>query len=88
MKGKPTVVVPFFGDQPFWGTMILTFNPRHLAERYVGAMIHESGAGPPPIGKKELDVENLTEALKFVMRPATETAARQLSVKIKAEVCL
>lgn len=20
--GRPTVVVPFFGDQPFWGTMI------------------------------------------------------------------
>jgi len=21
-KGKPTVIVPFFGDQPFWGAMI------------------------------------------------------------------
>ncbi|KAJ3268223.1 hypothetical protein HDV01_003261, partial [Terramyces sp. JEL0728] len=22
LKGKPTIVVPFFGDQPFWGAMI------------------------------------------------------------------
>jgi hypothetical protein len=22
LKGKPTVIVPFFGDQPFWGSMV------------------------------------------------------------------
>ncbi|KIL85261.1 hypothetical protein FAVG1_11691 [Fusarium avenaceum] len=24
LNGKPTVIVPFFGDQPFWGTMVHT----------------------------------------------------------------
>lgn len=23
-NGKPTMVVPFFGDQPFWGAMVTT----------------------------------------------------------------
>lgn len=22
MKGKPTIIVPFFGDQPFWGSCV------------------------------------------------------------------
>ena len=51
-------------------------------------MIHNSGAGPPPIQHKELNIENLTEAIKIALKPATEAAAKQLSAKIKAEVRL
>ena len=55
---------------------------------YVGAMIHEAGAGPAPIRHKELRVENLTEAIKFSLFPSTDKAAKQLCAKIRAEVSL
>ncbi|KAF7294590.1 Glycosyltransferase family 1 protein [Mycena indigotica] len=67
-KGRPTVVVPFFGDQAFWGQMI-----------------HKSGAGPEPIPHKDLGIDNLRDALKFVTSPHARAAAKQLAEKIRSE---
>ncbi|THH04471.1 hypothetical protein EW145_g5499 [Phellinidium pouzarii] len=66
--GKPTIIVPFFGDQPFWGDMV-----------------YQSGAGPQPIRHKDLDVERLTAAINFVVKPGSQEAAHRLSRQIQAE---
>ncbi|KAJ6606176.1 UDP-Glycosyltransferase/glycogen phosphorylase [Mycena vulgaris] len=67
-KGRPTVVVPFFGDQGFWGSMI-----------------HKAGAGPEPIPAKQLNIENLRDALKFAISPAAKSAAKQMAEQIHQE---
>ncbi|KII89415.1 glycosyltransferase family 1 protein [Plicaturopsis crispa FD-325 SS-3] len=67
-KGKPTVVVPFFGDQPFWGMMI-----------------NKAGAGPEPIPHKKLNVDNLTQAIKFATSPSAKAAAQQMAREIENE---
>ena len=46
--GKPTMIVPFFGDQPFWGAMV--------AQKKAGA--HEC------IPYKKLTAERLAEGIK------------------------
>ncbi|KAF2091156.1 glycosyltransferase family 1 protein [Saccharata proteae CBS 121410] len=66
--GKPTVVVPFFGDQPFWG-----------------AMVARAGAGPDPIPHKQLNSENLAEAIQEALKPTSQDRAKELSAKIAAE---
>ncbi|KAG7086366.1 hypothetical protein E1B28_002326 [Marasmius oreades] len=67
-KGRPTVVVPFFGDQAFWGNMI-----------------HRAGAGPAPIPHKELNVDNLCNAIKFAVSPAAKEAAARMATQIREE---
>ncbi|KAJ7118977.1 glycosyltransferase family 1 protein [Mycena epipterygia] len=67
-KGRPTVVVPFFGDQGFWGSMI-----------------HKAGAGPEPIPHKQLNIENLRDALKFAVSPPAKIAAKRMAEQIHLE---
>ncbi|XP_004496461.1 sterol 3-beta-glucosyltransferase UGT80B1 isoform X2 [Cicer arietinum] len=50
--GCPTTIVPFFGDQFFWGDRI-----------------HQKELGPAPIPIYELNVENLSNAIKFMLQP-------------------
>ncbi|TQD95537.1 hypothetical protein C1H46_018830 [Malus baccata] len=50
--GCPTTIVPFFGDQFFWGDRI-----------------HEKGLGPVPIPISQLSVENLSNAIRFMLEP-------------------
>ncbi|TDL28120.1 glycosyltransferase family 1 protein [Rickenella mellea] len=66
--GKPTIIVPFFGDQPFWGMMV-----------------HDAGAGPAPIPQKELSEDNLTDAIKFTLRPEAQAAAKRMGQEIRNE---
>ncbi|KAK7414351.1 hypothetical protein QQX98_006793 [Neonectria punicea] len=68
LNGKPTTIVPFFGDQPFWGEMVAA-----------------SGAGPFPIPQKRLNVENLSEAIKFCLTPQAAVAAAGLASRMKSE---
>ncbi|KAK7510129.1 hypothetical protein IWZ03DRAFT_396827 [Phyllosticta citriasiana] len=44
----PTTIVPFFGDQPFWGDMVAA-----------------EGAGPSLIPHRQLDSQNLTQAITY-----------------------
>ena len=66
--GKPTIIVPFFGDQFFWGTMV-----------------NKSGAGPPPIPGKRLNVDDLIEAFKIAHEPNTRAAANKIRLAFENE---
>lgn len=60
--GCPTVVVPFFGDQPFWGDMI-----------------YRAGAGPRPVPHRQLDAQNLSEAILFCLNSDVKQAVQHMS---------
>ncbi|KAI7783448.1 glycosyltransferase family 1 protein [Diaporthe eres] len=65
---KPTFIVPFFGDQFFWGEMVA-----------------RAGAGPNAIRHKDLNLENLSEALNYCMSPEASRAALAISDKMKGD---
>lgn len=67
--GKPTMIVPFFGDQPFWGAMV--------AKAGAGAR--------DPIPYKKLTVEKLAEGLKQCLLPESRAAAERLAQGIAIE---
>jgi len=56
----PTTIVPFFGDQFFWGDRI-----------------YQRGLGPVPIPISELSLENLTNAIKFMLQPEVTSNSMQ-----------
>ena len=64
--GKPTVVVPFFGDQPFWGTMIYR----------AGA-----GPEPIPYKKmtEEILAESITKALSPEIKTAVKEMSEKIA---------
>ncbi|KAM0413203.1 hypothetical protein ACHAPD_008290 [Fusarium lateritium] len=68
LNACPTFIVPFFGDQPFWGSMVA-----------------KAGAGPFPIRHKELNLDNLTNAMETLLAPATKTAAIRISETMRNE---
>lgn len=67
--GLPTMIVPFFGDQPFWGAMV--------AEAKAGA--HEC------IPYKKLNAERLAEGIKQCMLPESRENVRKISESIERE---
>ncbi|KAH0369763.1 glycosyltransferase family 1 protein, partial [Aureobasidium melanogenum] len=67
--GKPTMIVPFFGDQPFWGAMV--------SKAKAGA--HEA------IPYKNLDAEKLAEGIKQCLTDEARENAEQIAKSIAAE---
>lgn len=67
--GKPTMIVPFFGDQPFWGAMVSK----------AGAGAHE------PIPYKHLSVEAFAEGIKQCLSPEAKAAAELIAQDIALE---
>ncbi|KAL9598698.1 MAG: hypothetical protein Q9179_003824 [Wetmoreana sp. 5 TL-2023] len=67
--GKPTMIVPFFGDQPFWGAMV--------AKAGAGAK--------EPIPYKHLSAERLAEGIKQCLSPEAKTNAEKLARDIQLE---
>jgi sterol 3beta-glucosyltransferase len=67
--GVPSLVIPFFGDQPFWG--------RRIAEL---------GVGPPPIPRKKLTAEGLSQSILLALTdPEMRQKAAAIGAKIQAE---
>ncbi|KAL5776625.1 hypothetical protein ACOSP7_009551 [Xanthoceras sorbifolium] len=66
--GCPTTIVPFFGDQFFWGDII---QQREL--------------GPAPIPVSQLSVENLSNAIRFMLQPEVKSRAMELAKLIENE---
>ncbi|CAG8902486.1 unnamed protein product [Penicillium egyptiacum] len=67
-NGCPTAIVPFFGDQPFWGNMVAA-----------------SGAGPKPIPYREVNADNLAEAIGFCLQHSALAAAQDMAFKMRSE---
>ena len=67
--GKPTMIVPFFGDQPFWGAMVAR----------AGAGASE------PVPYKRLTADKLAEGIKQCLSPEAKEAAQKLADDIEAE---
>ena len=67
--GKPTMIVPFFGDQPFWGAMVSR----------AGAGAHE------PIAYKHLSVEAFAEGIHQCLSPEAKAAAERIAQDIALE---
>ncbi|KAF8686298.1 Glycosyltransferase family 1 protein [Rhizoctonia solani] len=71
--GKPTIIVPFFGDQvgetPWWATQIAS-----------------RGAGPPPLDHKALTPEMFASAIRIALSPSSLGAAKQVGKMIMREV--
>ena len=67
--GKPTMIVPFFGDQPFWGAMV--------AKAGAGAK--------EPIPYKHLTVDALAEGITQCLLPEAKAAAEKLARDIAIE---
>jgi sterol 3beta-glucosyltransferase len=85
-KGRPTVVVPFFGDQAFWGTFVPSLFLLIIVSPILGNMIHKAGAGPKPIPHKELSVESLRDAILFAISPPAKEAAKKMAHQIHEDV--
>jgi sterol 3beta-glucosyltransferase len=85
-KGRPTVIVPFFGDQGFWGKFHNPHPVQLVPTVREGSMIHRAGAGPEPIPHKHLTVAKLADAIKFAISPSAKTAAKEMADKIRTEV--
>ncbi len=60
--GKPTMIVPFFGDQPFWGAMVAK----------AGAGAHDA------IPYKRLTADKLAEGIKQCLSPEAKEAAEKI----------
>lgn len=67
--GKPTMIVPFFGDQPFWGAMV--------AKAGAGA--------EAPIPYKALTADALAEGITRCLLPEAKAAAEKLAQDIALE---
>ena len=67
--GKPTLIVPFFGDQPFWADMV--------ARSGAGAK--------EPIPYKKLTAEKLAQGIKECLRPEAKTKAQEIAKSIEKE---
>ncbi len=68
-SGVPSIVVPFFADQPFWGQRVYAL-----------------GVGPKPIARRQLTVDNLTEAIRIaVSDEEMRKKAASLGARIRAE---
>jgi UDP:flavonoid glycosyltransferase YjiC (YdhE family) len=67
--GKPTMIVPFFGDQPFWSSMIVR----------AGAGAKRS------LGLKKLSTERFAEGIRECLLPEAKEKAAELAKSIAAE---
>lgn len=68
-SGTPTITIPFYADQPFWGHRVAAI-----------------GAGPPPISRKRLAVEVLSETIQVATNSiGIKTRASQIGEQIRVE---
>ncbi|KAG8738659.1 hypothetical protein FRC10_006627 [Ceratobasidium sp. 414] len=87
--GKPTIVVPFFGDQVgdersydiYCGQLVMVVPP----QPWWGAQVHARGAGPVPISPRSLLPSTLAEAFRYTQREEVKQAAEKVGTMIRSE---
>lgn len=88
--GKPTVIVPFFGDQVrfcfCFSEVSVVAEGFILNQPWWAAQIARRGAGPAPLPPKQLNRQTLAAAIRVALSPATREAAQKIGETIKAEV--
>jgi hypothetical protein len=86
INGKPTTIVPFFGELVIPVTaMRRSFKLIFFSQPFWGNMVAAAGAGPRPIHHKSLNAKNLADAMKYCLTQEATTAAKMISEKMKAE---
>lgn len=55
------------------------------SQPFWGDMVAIAGAGPKPIPHKQLNVQNLSDAIRFCLTPEASAAAGELAAKMKTE---
>ncbi|RMZ75788.1 hypothetical protein DV738_g5273, partial [Chaetothyriales sp. CBS 135597] len=64
--GKPTMIVPFFGDQPFWSAMVAK----------AGAGVKEA------LPLKKLDVDKFAKGIRECLEPEAKAKAQEIAAAI------
>jgi hypothetical protein len=78
------VVVPFFGDQPFWGQVSLHYANDEY-ELTLLKMIAKAGAGPEPIPFKQMTANSLAQSINFALKPEVKLAVAKMATSIAEE---
>ncbi|VTO94337.1 unnamed protein product, partial [Fusarium graminearum] len=86
LNGKPTAIVPFFGEcVPSTRSIPNVSNANTASQPFWGTMVHAAGAGPMPIPQKMLDSQNLSHAIRYCLTPGALAAARGMAEKMRQE---
>ncbi|KPA38834.1 udp- transferase [Fusarium langsethiae] len=86
LNGKPTAIVPFFGESvPSTRCVSHVTNANTASQPFWGTMVHAAGAGPMPIPQKILNSQNLSQAIRDCLTPGALAAARGMAEKMRQE---
>ncbi|SPJ85725.1 related to sterol glucosyltransferase [Fusarium torulosum] len=86
LNGKPTAIVPFFGEcVPSTRSVSHVANANTASQPFWGTMVYAAGAGPMPIPQKTLNSQNLSQAIRDCLTPGALAAARGMAEKMRQE---
>lgn len=85
--GKPSVVVPFFGDVRFFSSNMTRYNPANSAtqQHFWGNVVCNAGCGPRPIPYLQLTPQKLAGQIKAALEPAVIAKATEIGATIQTE---
>jgi len=83
LSGKPTVVVPFFGDVSYFPFVRTTSNGSQ--QPFWGDMVANAGAGPKPIAYREQTADKLAQQIQEALQPEMRVSARQIGLRLQRE---
>lgn len=86
-NGKPTVIIPFFGEYVY-DSLDLTsicFMLIRRSQLFWGTMVASHGLGPAPISHRDLNAQNLTQAIRFCLQPEALAAAQKVALEMSEE---
>ncbi|KAJ5141647.1 Sterol 3-beta-glucosyltransferase [Penicillium atrosanguineum] len=86
-NGRPTTIVPFFGEYVHLSTSRTPQNTNQArsSQPFWGNMVARAGAGPSPIPHAELDPDILASAIQFCLTQDAAEAAREIALKMQVE---
>jgi UDP:flavonoid glycosyltransferase YjiC (YdhE family) len=82
-SGKPTVIVPFFGDVSY--SSLFRTGSNDIQQYFWGGVIANAGAGPHPIPYREQTAEKLAQQIKEALHPESRVRARQIGLRLRQE---